>query len=85
MVRSNVDRDAATGKRKYIGKAIHSGLRAAQAHLNKMLVRAVRGWPELIGPVKRGSVRLPRRLGECNTRPEKNPNRPVLYQNPMHL
>jgi integrase len=37
MVRIYVGRDPETGKRKYIGKAIHGGLRAAQAHLNLML------------------------------------------------
>jgi integrase len=37
MVRIYTGRDPETGKRKYIGKAIHGGLRAAQAHLNKML------------------------------------------------
>jgi len=37
MVRIYAGRDPETGKRRYIGKAIHGGLRAAQAHLNKML------------------------------------------------
>jgi hypothetical protein len=37
LVRIYVGRDQETGKRGYIGKAIHGGLRAAQAHLNKML------------------------------------------------
>jgi integrase len=37
MVRIYVGRDPETCKRKYIGKSIHGGLRAAQAHLNHML------------------------------------------------
>ena len=37
MVRIYVGRDPQTRKRKYIGKSIHGGLRAAQAHLNHML------------------------------------------------
>ena len=37
MVRIYVGRDPETGKRKYIGKSIHGGLRAAQANLNRML------------------------------------------------
>jgi integrase len=37
MVRIYTGRDPETGKRRYLGKAIHGGLRAAQAHLNKML------------------------------------------------
>jgi integrase len=37
LVRIYVGRDRETQKRKYIGKSIHGGLRAAQAHLNRML------------------------------------------------
>jgi integrase len=37
MVRIYVGRNPETGKRRYVGKCIHGGLRAAQAHLNKML------------------------------------------------
>jgi integrase len=37
LVRIYTGRDPATGKRTYVGKALHGGLRAAQAHLNKML------------------------------------------------
>jgi hypothetical protein len=37
LVRIYVGRDTETRKRKYIGKFIHGGLRAAQAHLNRML------------------------------------------------
>jgi hypothetical protein len=36
MVRIYVGRDPETRKRRYIGKSIHGGLRAAQAHLNRM-------------------------------------------------
>jgi len=37
VVRVYVGRDAETRKRKYLNKTIHGGLRAAQAHLNRML------------------------------------------------
>jgi len=37
IVRIYAGRDPETGKRQYVGKCIHGGLRAAQAHLNKML------------------------------------------------
>jgi hypothetical protein len=37
MVRIYVGHDPETRKRKYIGKSINGGLRAAQAHLNHML------------------------------------------------
>jgi integrase len=37
LVRIYTGRDPETGKRRYIGKAIHGGLRVAQAHLNLML------------------------------------------------
>jgi hypothetical protein len=37
IVRIYVGRDPESRKRKYIGKSIHGGLRAAQAHLNRML------------------------------------------------
>jgi integrase len=37
LVRIYVGRDPETGKRQYIGKTIQGGLRAAQAHLNRML------------------------------------------------
>jgi integrase len=37
LVRIYVGRDPETRRRKYIGKFIHSGLRSAQAHLNRML------------------------------------------------
>ena len=41
MVRIYVGRDPEIRKRKYIGKSIHGGLRAAQAHLNHMLAERV--------------------------------------------
>jgi integrase len=37
LVRIYVGRNPETGKRQYIGKTIQGGLRAAQAHLNRML------------------------------------------------
>jgi hypothetical protein len=37
LVRIYAGRDPETRKRKYIGKTIQGGLRAAQAHLNRML------------------------------------------------
>ena len=37
MVRIYAGREPETGRRKYIRKSIHGGLRAAQAHLNHML------------------------------------------------
>jgi len=37
LVRIYVGHDSETGRRKYIGKLIHGGLRSAQAHLNRML------------------------------------------------
>ena len=37
VVRVYVGRDAETKKRKYLNKTIHGGLRAAQAHLNRLL------------------------------------------------
>ena len=37
LVRIYVGRDPGTRKRKYVSKSIHSGLRDAQAHLNRML------------------------------------------------
>jgi hypothetical protein len=37
LVRIYVGRNPETQMRRYIGKFIHGGLRAAQAHLNRML------------------------------------------------
>jgi hypothetical protein len=37
LVRIYVSRDSETRRRTYIGKTIQGGLRAAQAHLNRML------------------------------------------------
>jgi integrase len=54
MVRIYVGRDPETGKRQYVGKCIHGGLRAAQAHLNKMLAerdlgRNIRSFRQTLG------------------------------------
>jgi hypothetical protein len=45
MVRIYVGHDPETRKRKYIGKPINGGLRAAQAHLDHMLAEA-RPWTQ---------------------------------------